>query len=402
MLLEDHEYTVRQQVVDSRIAMGELELQGIEHLRFGVDSIQHIIDTVKPLGTRVLLVTERSGGDQDNVNRIQGFLRAGGIDPVVFDDIRPGIKTSVIQTIADIGTAGQVQVVVGFGGMRVLSLARAATVLIGSDLGLNDMLRDRQPENVDCSYVEIPNSCRNHFMMKSDVVVSDSVSERARRIRLPFGLTKAVIIDPQLTLGLSMKYQLVAILDTLLASIEGYLSKRRNFLSDIQLLEAMHRLHRSLFQTMRRPDDIQVRVLASQGGLLSGLGLATSSQGIGGTLAYMINAAFKVPKSWIAMVMLPHILDMYVESQPERLARIADALGEDVSDLPSEKAAPMAAAAARRFLARLELPTRLRDFNLSLDELYTVCEASAGFYLNELCGLELSSQDVCSLIKRAF
>lgn len=382
--------------------MSELEIHSIQNLRFGVESIHHIVDEVKSLGKRVLLITEQSGKNQDNFHTIQGFLRAGGIDPVVFDDIRPGVKTSVIQTIADIGKAGKIQVVIGLGGMKVLSLARIACVLIGSDTSLSSVLQGHIPETVDCAYMEVPNSCRNHFMMKNSCVISDSVNERAMLIRLPRGMTRSVIIDPNLTTALSKKYQLVAILDTILASIEGYLSRERNFLSDLYMKEAIIKLQKALFQTLRRPDDIDVRKLASEGGLMSGMGLATSSQGIGGTLSYMINAAYQVPKSWISMVLLPHILDMYVEREPYRMGQIADALGEDLSGLESDQAAPLAAASIRRVLAQLELPTRLRDFNLSLDDLTGICDASASFPLNEACGLKLSSAEICELVKKAF
>jgi alcohol dehydrogenase class IV len=382
--------------------MSELQFQGIERVLFGMDSIEGTADLVRPLGKRVLLVTEQTGKDKDSFLRLQSILRAGGIDPVVFDDIRPGIKTSVIETIADIGKAGKIQTVIALGGMRVLSVARVATVLIGSDAGLNEILLGSAPKQLQCAYVEVPNSCRNHFMMKDSCVISDSVSERAKYISLPPGMTKAVVIDPSMSMGLSTKYQLVAIMDTLLASIEGYLSAKKNFLSDIHLIEAIARLRKALTLTFRRSDDLSARRLASEGGLLSALGLATSSQGIGGTLAYMINAAFQVPKSWIAMVLLPHILDMYLEREPERLGRIADALGEDISGVQSEQAAPRAAVAVRRVLAQLELPTRLRDFNLSLTELSGICESAADFPLNQFCGLALSADEVCELVKKAF
>ncbi len=382
--------------------MNELDFQGIQKLRFGVDSVQSLPEIISPLGSRVMLVTEQNGKVRDDFQKIQGLLRASGIDPVIFDDIRPGIKTAAIETIADIGKAGKIQVVLGFGGMRVLSLARVASVLIGSDVGLNEILLGKIPPSVHCSYVEIPNSCRNHFMMKSSCVITDSVSEQALLINLPPNMTKAVIIDPKLSMSLSSKYQLVAILDTLLASIEGFLSAKRNFLSDVHLFEAISLLRRALIQTFRRPDDLAVREMASKGGLFSAMGLSTSGQGIGGTLEYMINSAFQVPKSWIAMVLLPHILDMYLEREPERLAKIADALGEDISGLESAQAAPLAAASIRRVLARLELPTRLRDFNLSLNELQRICERASEFPFNESCGLALSSERICELIKTAY
>ena len=380
--------------------MNGLELQGIQNVHFGMDVVNQIGETIPSYGRRVLLVTEYPGTDQNNVKLLQKILNNAGIDPLLFDDIRSGVKASLLENIAEIGRAEKIQVVIGLGGMRVLSLARVATILIGSSTSLADIFRGRLPQTITSSYIEVPGSCRNHFMLKDACVITDSVNERAHFIELPPGLTKAVFIDPQLSLGLSKKYQTAAILDTLVASIEGYLSIKRNFMSDMYCKEAIRRLHKALFQTQQQPDEAQSRIVASEGGLLSCMGLSISSQGIGGTLSYMINAAFQVPKSWTAMVLLPHILDSYEARNEQRLWDIAEALGE--SEMQTEKAASQVAVVIRRFLARLELPTRLRDFNLSLEELYTICDAAAQFPLNANCGLGLDSNSIRELIKKAF
>ena len=377
-------------------------MQGIQSVYFGTDSINHIGEAVLSHGRRVLLITEYPGTDQSHAKRLVKILGSAGIDPILFDDIRSGVQTSVLDTVTELGKAGKIQVVIGLGGMRVLSVARIATVMIGSTVSTADMFRGKLPQTVNCSYIEVPNSCRNHFMMKNACVIADSVSTRARLVELPPGLTKAAFIDPQLSLELSKKYQTVAVLDTIAASIEGYLSKNRNFLSDTCCLGAIRKLHEALFQTHQQPNEIQNRVLASEGGLLSCMGLSTASQGIGGTLSYMINATFHVPKSWIAMVLLPHILDTYESRNEQRLCDIADAMGENISGLQTTKAISLAAATVRRSLAKLELPSRLRDFDLSLEELYTICDAAADFPLNENCGLELDSSAICELIKKAF
>ena len=382
--------------------MSGLELHGIETLYFGVDSVNRIGESVLAYGKRVLLITEYQGSDQTNAKHLLAILKNAGIDPVLFDDIRPGVQIATLESIADIGRAAKIQLVIGLGGMRVLALARIATIMIGSNSDLADIFKGNLPHSLSCCHIEIPSSCRNHFMMQNACIIADSVNNCARFIELPARLTKAVFIDPQLSMNLSEKYQTVAIIDTLTASVEGYLSMKRNFMSDMYLIEAIHQLHKALFHP--RSDEVLNRVMASEGGLCSSMGLATSSQGIGGTLSYIINAVYQVPKSWIAMVLLPHILDMYHEDAKNhaRLGRIAEALGEDSSGLQTEEAASHAAIAVRRFLARLELPSRLCDFNLSLEELYGLCDAAAQFPLNAFCGLELDSNAIGELVKRAF
>lgn len=368
--------------------MDEITIEGIQNVHFGVDSLKHLGKATLACGKRVLLVAEHLETDQGNT--VKAVLNSVGIDPFCFNDIRAGVKISVLEDISKIGRAEGIDVVIGLGGMRVLSLAKIAAAMIGSGAALEDALLGNFPHS-NCSYIEVPVSCRNHFMLKNACVIDDTTIGRPRFLELPPGLTKAVFIDPEQGLRLSKKYQAMAILDTVLASVEGYLSRKGNFFSDMCCAEAICILHEALFQT----DEMQNRILAARGGLLSCMGLAGSSQGIGGILSYMINAAFRVPKSWTAIVLLPYILDMYAARGEEKLYRIGEALGEGRDDLS-------AAQAVRRILTQFEFPTRLRDFNLGLEELYTICDDAAAFPLNASCGLSLNSNEVCELIKKAF
>jgi alcohol dehydrogenase class IV len=209
-------------------------------------------------------------------------------------------------------------------------------------------------------------------------------------------------VDPKLSLTLPAKYTATTIMDTLLGCIEGYLSARANLLSDTYLVRAIEMLGGIIKEGIQSVDDIRMRMNASMAGLLMGLGLSTSRQGIGAALSYAINARFMAPKSWVSTILLPAVMEFAVNVRGDRIAHIAKLLGEDISDATSVEAPMRAIDALRRVISSLALPTRLREFDLSLDEMIEVAGSARSFDMMNYLPRVVSTEDIYELIKSAF
>jgi alcohol dehydrogenase len=149
-------------------------------------------------------------------------------------------------------------------------------------------------------------------------------------------------------------------------------------------------------------DDIRMRMNASTAGLLEGLGLSTSRLGIGSALAFSINARFMSPKSWVSTIFLPYVMEFALNARGDRIAQIARLLGEDMSDASPVEAPVRAIDAVRRVISSLGLPTRLREFDLSLDEMIEVAGAARSFDMMNYLPRVVSTEDIYELIKSAF
>jgi alcohol dehydrogenase len=286
--------------------------------------------------------------------------------------------------------------------MRVLSAARIVGVAAAPDVELGDVLSGRAKKGAAIRYVEVPSSYRNHFMLRNECIVTDGVTREPVVVELPDESTSAVIVDPNLTLTLSPKYAAAAMMDTLLAAVEGYISVRSSYYSDTVLYKAIQLLGSALIGITETPNDPRHRIQASEAGLLTSLGLAASSQGVGGALAYTINSRYTIPKSWVATVLLPHIVDSSVHSRPEKLKNVALALGEDVEDQKAADVAYRASEAVRRMIGKAELPGRLREMDLSIDELVEVSELASGLEMSASAPAPHTASDLYDLIKQAY
>lgn len=369
---------------------------------FGPDVVNRIGQTVAGFGSRALVVTDSAHHQAKLVDRIEELLAKKGINTILFDNVGPGGANAVLDELISLVRVSQAKVVIGLGGMKALSAARCAAVAAASDLSIYRVLAGEQPDRPAIPYVEVPTSFRNHMMLRDEFVLTDSENGHARMVRGTPGLVKAIFLDPNLATSVSAKYAAATMMDMLLACVEGYVSVKSTFLSDTLFLRAIDTLKESIDELSRNPGETTSRIRAGEAGLLSAIGLSMSSQGPGGALTYSINGLHNVPKSWVAATLLPHILDYFCGVKPAKIARVARALGEDVPGLHEGEDAQQASTVARRIIAKLELPGRLRDFDLSLEDIAEIAEVAATFEMVNLAPVALSESDLYEMAKQAF
>jgi alcohol dehydrogenase len=382
--------------------MADLLLRFPNHVFFGPDVVNRLGQLISDISDRCLIFTESVLSGNGTIEHVENVLDRRGISAIIHDDISPRSTTRGLEKLVSVARASHTGAIVGIGGMRVLAAARIVSAAAGSDAVLDDVLTGRAVRSKSIPYIEVPSSYRNHFMLKDQCLITDGATNHPRLIQLPAGTTHAVVVDPNLTFSMSPKYAAAAMLDTFLAAVEGYISNRSSFLSDTLLLEAIKHLAGALEGITETPSDPKHRLRASQAGLMTAFALSASSQGIGGALAYTINSMYTVPKSWIATVLLPHVLDTSVLARPDKLKRVAHALGEEVRELTPTEAAHQASAAVRRMIGVLELPGRLREMDLAIDDLVEVSEIAASLEMSASSPVPHTANDLYDLVKLAY
>jgi alcohol dehydrogenase len=369
---------------------------------FGLDTINRIGQVVAEYGERVFLVTEAILYEGKTINKVQEIFDKKGTPYIVFDEVIPNATSRTVDDGVTLARGAHADVVVGLGGMRALSIAKAIAMTVPAAEDMDDFLSGVQPQSPALPYVEVPTTCRNPFMFLDEYLVVDGRDRTGRIGRTQKGITKAVLVDPKLSLTLPAKYTATTIMDALLASVEGYLSSRANFLSDTYFLRAIETLGTVIREGIQNVDDIRMRMNASVAGLLSAMGLTTSKLGIGSALSFAINAKFMAPKSWVSTILLPYVLDFAVNVRGDRIAQVARLLGEDISDAAPVEAPVRAIEAVRRIISTLALPGRLREFDLTLDEMFEVAGVARSFDMMNYLPRVVSTEDIYEMIKSAF
>jgi alcohol dehydrogenase class IV len=371
-------------------------------VRFGLDVVNRIAAVVSQYGERVLLVTEAILYEGKVIDRIQGLFEKKGIQYIVFDEVVPHATSKVVDEGVNLARSSRAEIIVGLGGVRTLSVAKCIAMVSPGEVEMDEYLSGVQPSGQPLAYISIPTTCRDPFLLVDEYLLADGRDRTAKIGRTQKRINKAVIVDPKLTITLPPKYTATTLMDTLLVSVEGYLSSRSSFLSDTFFMRACELIGRIIHPLISQPDDLRVRMNASMAGLLASLGLTISKSGVGTALAYSINGSFMVPKSWVSSIMLPHVIEFYSGIASEKLTAVARYLGEEVDEEAPVQGAARAVEAVRRIIGSLGLPTRLRDFDLNLDDMVDIAGIARNFDMMNYLPRSISAEDLYELIKAAY
>lgn len=388
--------------------MAEVVFQIPGKILFGIDSSKKLGNEMNRFGDRILMVTETVLHEWKIPNQVREVLEESGRNCIVFDEIENHATSSGIERGVMLARKGKVQAVVGLGGVRTISIGRCIAALALGNQRIEEILDGGAFSHASLPFIELPTTCRDPFMLSEKCVLVDGRNRNVKGLSTGY-CPDLVIIDPAFSASLSPRFTAMTMLDTFLCAFEGLVSKKSTFLSDSLFLRAIRSILSSINQSIAEPDNLDHRETASQAGFLTALGLSMSATGIGFALSHAIGGKFRIPQSWVSSVFLPPLLEYHRHTAPEKIARIYDILdkkstqyGKPREESSGAELASLAVDAIRHLIASLRLPMRLSQFELSLEQLYSIVETARRFPGVEAMPAPITTEDIYSLIKESF
>lgn len=372
------------------------------HLKFGVDIVNRIGNLATEFGNKAILITEGILHEAGTINRIKDILEKKGCEVIIFDEVVPNAMSDTVDYGVEIAKSSFANVIIGMGGIRALSIAKAIAMLCNNSGDISDYMAGEVPDNESLPYIEIPSTPRNPFMFRDEAWIVDAKNRNSAIIKVYHGTTKYILFDPMITTTLPRRFTATTIIYSLANAIEGYLSSKSNFLSDTLFIKAIEMFHNNIFQAVNIPDDINARANLSLGGLLSCLGLSMSSTGITSAVSYVLSSKFKIHKSLSASVLLPHVMDYNITAAPVKLVKIAESLGESIEELSTVEAAMKAVEKIRKIIIKLQLPVRLEEFELNKDDLITIADDARKLEMFNYIPRSCSSEELYELLLASY
>jgi maleylacetate reductase len=141
-------------------------------------------------------------------------------------------------------------------------------------------------------------------------------------------------------------------------------------IADAANREAMRLLAAALPAIRRDPRDLEARALAQHGTWLSRIAsMAGIPYGASHGIGYLLGGGRGVPHGITSCVTLPAVMQWNERANADRQAEVSAAFGDGRES---------AAAALRRFISGLGLPTRLREVGIAREELEAIAASWDG------------------------
>ncbi|MGH7011808.1 MAG: hypothetical protein ACREEX_13325, partial [Caulobacteraceae bacterium] len=185
----------------------------------------------------------------------------------------------------------------------------------------------------------------------------------------PLCLPAAVVLDPAATLGTPVRLLKTTGMKSVDHAVEGALSVRPSPLAEAAAVKALDLLWRGLPGLGGAKDGAELRQDLQFASWLSIVGAGAGSPvGASHAIGHVLGG-LGVAHGETTGVLLPAVLRWNAPANAERQKDLLASLGSPASDLPPDLATGIADLARR-----LEVPTRLRDLNLSRDLLGEIAE----------------------------
>ena len=364
-------------------------------------ALRQLKNIVNPYGHRLLIVTEKALADSLAFKTIKAEIRKSDFDLITFAEITSKSTTHTIEKVSEIARVSRIQAVIGFGGIRALSAAKAFSVASGYACNFYNIISDTPPSLSPVPYIEIAGTFRNPFMLSPEFIVPDARTGSLKVVSVSNAAPAAIVIDPSLFMEISKQYRIATLMDVFLEAVEGYFSTRSNFISDMLFLKTISIIVNVLPSILEDPENPDNMLKASKAGFSTALGLTISYTGLGTACAAEINKQFGSSRAVTATILLPYILEYGLRVCPEKITRMGPILGENISGLSIVSAADRIIESLRLSIGIQNLPVRLSELGIKQENLSSVANQVIKLPMIEHLPSKVSVEDIYMILKDA-
>ncbi len=357
----------------------------------------------KEWGTRFMLLVDPVLTEFGITEKITSALQERSIDFFVYDEIPPAPDANIVQQVFTLGREAHIHGIISVGGTKINNIARSAAALFHELHDVYDYIEGTAPTTGALPVISVPTTLCDPFIFSDKTPIIDGRSRQVKMLKIQPGLCRLAIFDPTLTVSFTEIQRTSMILHALCIAVEAYTSQRANFFSDSLIEKALELLSTVINDTETETSTSSQELLSLQASSMISLAAASSSIGVGSGISLSINARQKISRSLTSAILLPHIVEEVSKYKTDKIAKIARLLNiVPPEGASNEDAIAILSETIRNKIAVTNLPARLKDLSISMEQLALVAENTeqlAGMYA---FSRSMSSDDVFAIMKNAY
>jgi alcohol dehydrogenase class IV len=348
----------------------------------------------------VLVVTDAILVKLGVVAPVLAALEDAGLALTVFSDVEPDPTIDIVLAGIEQLRASGAGAVLAIGGGSPIDAAKAMIACHASG---------RRPQDLDgyfkvratvLPFFAIPTTAGSGSEVTVASVVSDPAAGRKFAIVDNKLVPAAIALDPDLMLGLPAKVTAATGMDALTHAIESYVSTLATPSTRGMSVAASRAILRDLPRACADGSDIEARQGLSLASCLAGLAFTKASVGYVHAIAHQLGPLYHLPHGHLNAILLPYVLDFYLEGATPRMAELARAcgLGRDGDD--PRLLATSLIAAIRQLNATIGIPPTIEQIT-DADIPEIVRRALAEAHGTYPVPVYMSAADCTAIVRRA-
>ena len=319
-----------------------------------------------------LLVTDANLLKAGVTNKVKEVLDNNGIEYEVFKDVISNPTIATVKKGLKVANKYHVDFIIAVGGGSVIDTAKAIGIIC-----TNPELKDvyslfgvSQSKNRSLPIIALPTTAGS---AAETTIFYDILDEEGKMKAVAMddnSIPVLSIVDAELMAGMPISVIASTGIDALAQSIECYITKNHNEMSDMFALKAMDLIYNYLEKAANKDKDALEKMALGQ--YLSGMGFSNAGLGLCHAMAHQLSATYNIPQGLANSLLLPYILEFNCDACIDRYVDMANVIGIDTDGLGKEEIANRFVENIRELCMRLNIPQHISELGGSEEDIITL------------------------------
>ncbi len=337
---------------------------------FGPGSVASIADEVKALGaSKLLIATDKGVAGAGVLKRVVQPLEAAGLAVTVYDGVEPNPSVTTVEKCYALFVQNGCELAIGLGGGSSMDTAKATCILATNPGPITLYGGANKVPNTPAPSIAIPTTAGTGAEVTQTCVVTDSTRNYKVSVRSTLNVCKTAVLDPLLLTSLPSAVVASTGMDALSHAVESYLSSGSSVLTEALSLEATRVIAKRLRAFVANPSDESAAADMLYASMTAGLAFSNGRLTAVHAIAHALGGHFHVAHGVACSLMLAPVMEFCLPVAAEKLAKVAEVMGEDVTGLPKDQAARKAVDAVAKLAKDIGVPTRLTQVGVTADKI---------------------------------
>lgn len=348
---------------------------------YGPGSFEQLGTKVQSLGEKALIVSDQVMTDVGYVERLQRLLEQQGVSYETYNEVNGEPTDVMVEKGLSIYREGDCDFLMAIGGGSPIDTAKAIGLLATNPGNIVDYMGIGKVKIPLPPVVAIATTSGTGSEATQFTIIADTKNDVKMLIGSPYIVPYMAVDDPLLTISVPGKTTAATGIDAFTHAIEAYISKKSHPFTDTLALSAIGRISKYLRRAWANGDDLEARNEMMLAALEAGIAFSNASVTIVHGMSRPIGAVFHVPHGISNAVLLPDCMEFALMGAPEKFAKVAEVMGENVEGLSTMEAARVAIEAIKQLNDDLEIPS-ISGLGIDREKFLAVAEKMAQDALN--------------------
>lgn len=341
----------------------------------GPGSVNEVGVQAKALGLKKALIVTDTGMEKMGIaDQIKEIIEEAGLKVVIFAGAQPNPTDINVHDGLAVFKENKCDLIVSLGGGSSHDCAKGIGMVAGNGGHIRDFEGVNKSKKAMKPLIAINTTAGTASEMTRFCIITNTDTHVKMAI-VDWRCTPTISVnDPVLMMGMPPALTAATGMDALTHSVEAYMSTIATPVTDSAALMSIKLIGENLRQAVANGQNFEARNNMAYAQFLGGMAFNNASLGFVHGMAHQLGGFYDLPHGVCNAILLPHVQRFNLNSNPQRLADIAVALGENIDGLSVRNAAEKGLDAIIQLSKDIGIPSGLAELGAKEEDFKLMAE----------------------------